>query len=323
LILLLSVSVPGIAQRHDPDSGKQEDKQGNLREVIWRDPGDVAALDLVHGMGGKDHAPVPGDTYTFIKEDQTGNSPKFDVEDVRGVRWKVKLGPEAHSETAATRLLWAAGYFVDEDYYLPEIKVAGLPTLRRGEAFISSNGIVHSVRLERRLLDAKKASNWGWFDNSFLGTRELNALRVMMALLNNWDLTEGNNSIDEVNGERRYLVSDVGATFGSTGNHFTHSKSALRDYVGSKFIETVNGDSVDFVMHSRPFFLMIFDIPRYRARTEMERITKHVPRAHAKWLGEQLSRLSAGKSATPSEPPVTHPKKSTAMKRPSRSESRI
>ena len=43
-------------------------------------------------------------------------SPKFDVEDDQHVQWRVKLGEEPQSETAATRLLWAAGYFVDEDY---------------------------------------------------------------------------------------------------------------------------------------------------------------------------------------------------------------
>ena len=45
--------------------------------------------------------------------------------DEQGVLWKVKLGQEPQSETAATRLLWAAGYFVDEDYYMAEFRVMG------------------------------------------------------------------------------------------------------------------------------------------------------------------------------------------------------
>ena len=46
-----------------------------------------------------------------------------------------------------------------------------------------------------------------------------------MSFLNNWDLKEVNNSIYEVGGERRYVVSDMGATLGNTGNLLTRSKS--------------------------------------------------------------------------------------------------
>ena len=98
--------------------------------VIWQDRGDASALDLVGGPGGKDHE--PGNTFTFIEESAGGTSPKFEVLDEHGIKWKVKLGEEAKSETAATRLLWAAGYLVDEVYYRPTIRVLGLPRLARG-----------------------------------------------------------------------------------------------------------------------------------------------------------------------------------------------
>ena len=52
------------------------------------------------------------------------------MKDERGTKWKVKLGEEAKTETAAARLLWAAGYLVDEDYYRPSIRVAGMPRSR-------------------------------------------------------------------------------------------------------------------------------------------------------------------------------------------------
>ena len=103
--------------------------------MIWHDRGDAAALDLVGGSGGKAHE--PGSSLRFIEESESGTSPKFEVEDEHGVRWKVKLGEEAKSETAATRLLWAAGYVVDEDYYRPGIRVVGLPRLARGQEFVT------------------------------------------------------------------------------------------------------------------------------------------------------------------------------------------
>ena len=260
--------------------------------VIWRDPGKMSSLNLLDGAGGKGHAPQANGRYTFVKEDSEGTNPKFEVTDAQGVTWKVKLGPEAQAETAATRLLWAAGYFVDEDYYLAQLTVKGLPTLRRGEEFVSSGGTVHGARLERKLPAVKKFGTWGWFDNPFLHRRELNGLRIMMSLLNNWDLSPINNTIEQVDGERRYVVTDVGATFGNTGNSLTRSKSDVGDYQDSKFIEKVTPHFIDFVLHSRPFVLSAIDVPNYRARTRMEQVTKHIPRADAKWLGRRLAMLS-------------------------------
>jgi hypothetical protein len=56
---------------------------------------------------------------------------------------------------------------------------------------------------------------------------------VMMSLINNWDLSPSNNSIYKINDERRYVVSDLGASFGSTGNNFSRSKSSPKDYASS------------------------------------------------------------------------------------------
>lgn len=162
----------------------------NLRTVIWRDPGRMASLNLIYGAGGKAHAPDPKGVFTFLTEDTDATSPKFEIADRHGVQWKVKRGQEPQSETAAARLLWAAGYFVDEDYYLPELTVIGMPTLQRGSEFVSAGGLVRGARLERKLRDVKKLGTWDWFDNPFTDTRELNGLRIMMALLNNWDLKE-------------------------------------------------------------------------------------------------------------------------------------
>jgi hypothetical protein len=282
LILILSSAPVATAYRR-PSAA--------LPEVLWRHR-DVGSLNLIDGAGGKAHAPDPHGHYRFIRERLEGTSPKFDVEDADGVRWKVKLGPEPQAETAATRLVWAAGYFTDEDYYLPAITVTGLPVLHRGQSFAAADGTVRGVLLERRLTGVKKVGNWDWFQNPFLGQRELNGLRVMMALLNNWDLKVVNNAIYEAEHERRYLVSDLGASFGKTGNNLTRSKSVLDDYVRSRFVDAATPDFVDLVMHDRPFVLTIFDVGYYRERVRMEQITRHIPRADARWIGQTLSELS-------------------------------
>jgi hypothetical protein len=273
MLMLLMISTSSTAQKKDKN--KENANPANLPELIWRDPGDVASLNLLYGAGGKEHAPYEDAKYTFVKEDTNGTSPKFDIKDEQGVQWKVKLGHEPESETSATRLLWAAGYFVDEDYYVPEIKVTGMPKLKRGGNFVSSDGTVRRARLERKLPEVKKLGNWGWFDNPFVDKQELNGLRVMMSFLNNWDLKDINNTIYEVNGERRYLISDAGTAFGNTGGVMSRSKSDPKDYAKSKFVEKAQPDFVDFVQNGK-----------------MKEVTRHIPRADVKWLAERLSQLS-------------------------------
>jgi hypothetical protein len=284
---------PMLAAQDAPDPvSKAIEARTPVPVVIWHETVDVPQLNLIYGAGGKEDAPKPGAKYKFRKEDENGTSPKFDVEDDAGVHWRVKLGPEPRAETAATRLLFAAGYFVDEDYYIEELPVDGLPKLHRGgESFVTDGGVVHGARLERRTKEVKKLGTWEWSKNPFVDSREFNGLRVMMALVNNWDLKTVNNSIYQMEDQTVYAVTDVGATFGKTGNTASRSKSNLKDFEKSKFIEKVKPDYVDFVLHSKPIFITAVDIPNYHERSSMEAITKHIPRADAKWLGQRLSQL--------------------------------
>jgi hypothetical protein len=294
MLMFLALSLSATAQKKDKDTDKEQakEKAANLPAVIWRDPGDVASLNSLYGAGGKEHAPDPNGQFTFIKEDMNGTSPKFDIKDDEGVEWKVKLGQEPQSETAASRLMWAAGYFVDEDYYLEQFKVTDMPKLHRGSQFVTADGTAHAARLKRKVKGIKKLGTWSWFQNPFLDKQEFNGLRVMMALLNNWDLKEVNNAIEAAEGERRYMVTDLGASFGKTGGPAARSKSVLKDYQSSKFIEKATPEFVDLVMNSRPSLLSAINVPNYAVRSRMEAITKHIPRADTKWLGQRLSQLS-------------------------------
>ncbi|HEU4391973.1 MAG TPA: hypothetical protein VFV34_29575 [Blastocatellia bacterium] len=256
--------------------------------ALWKRPDDIQTRNLFYGPGGE--AGQPKGPFNFIEEDHGGTSPKFVVKDSRGVRWKVKLGPEAIPDTAATRLLWAVGYYVDVNYYLPQVQVSGLPKLSRGQKYVSPDGTVRGARLERTL---KKSEDWSWFDNPFVGTREFNGLRVMMAFMNKWDLKQQNNAVyDQRDQEQHYFVSDLGDTFGKTGSILSRSKGNVRDFVKSKFIDHVSGSNVDLVMHSRPPILCVFNVPYYVERTRMEKVSEHIPRADARWIGQWLARLS-------------------------------
>ena len=121
----------------------------------------------------------------------------------------------------------------------------------------------------------------------------MNGLRIMMALINNWDLKEINNDVySEKDGGVRYVVSDLGASFGVTGNNLTRSKSDPGDYTGSKFVQSVTKDHVDFYLSSRPFVLSVVNAPNYVTRTHMQDVAKDIPIADARWLGHLLQPLT-------------------------------
>jgi hypothetical protein len=289
--LLIAAAISAPTDLSPVQALKAAEENRDQAPLLWTDRGDIRSLDMIGGAGGKDHQPTG--KFTFDKEDMAGSSPKFILRDEEGVRWKVKLGQEVKSETAATRLVWAAGYFTDEDYYLPELHIENMPKLKRGSEFVSADGTVRGLRMERYLKGVKKDGNWSWFKNPFIGTKEFNGLRIMMAIINNWDLKEVNNDIYQVKGESpRYVVADLGATFGETGNTITRSKSNPEDYSKSEFIQKVTNDRVDFHLSSRPFFLTAIDVPNYNKRTRMQEVVKNIPVADAKWLGKLLEPLS-------------------------------
>jgi hypothetical protein len=254
---------------------------------FWRAPNDIRTRDLFYGAGGKSHS--PGKTLTFLREDSGGSNPKFDVRDENGTKWKVKLGEEAQPETVASRLVWAVGYYVDEDYFLSEAHIGNLPAhLRRGANLVHSGGIIRNLRLERAEKARTKEGSWPWRNGPAYGTRELNGLRVMMALINNWDLKDENNtSFQKGDGGSIYEVSDLGATFGTNGVQLIkkNAKGNIQSFERSKFITKVTPEYVDFATPSLPSLPYIFNPFQYGRRARLRWIGRHVDRADAKWIG--------------------------------------
>ena len=260
--------------------------------VLWRDPADIASRNLFYGPGGKAHE--PHGPFTFDQEDMSGTNPKFDVVDLDGVKWRVKLGPEARPETVASRLVWGVGYFANEDYFMPVLHVEKMQRLRRGRNLVSRDGTVHDVRLKRHMKDEKKLGFWSWSKGPFTGTQEWFGLRVLMAVMNNWDLKDINNSVYLTRGdppEERYLVSDLGASFGPTGlNGMTKGNPTA--YCESKLIKTVSSEYVDFNIPSAPAVGYYLDFPEMATRLSLLWLGRHIPRTNARWMGHQLARLS-------------------------------
>ena len=237
--------------------------------VLWTAPVNIRSRDLYLGPGGSAMKPDLR-RITFLEEDKGGYSgTKYRIRDGAGREWVAKIGKEAQSEIAAVRLLWAAGYETEINYLVPRLTIPG-------------KGMFEEVRLEARPDREKRLDEWKWEQNPFAGTRQFQGLKVMMLLLENWDIKDSNNEIIQVKGANRlrYVVSDLGATFGKTGGlpilwTITRSRNNPEDYEKAKFVEGVEGNLVKF---------------RYSGKKKG--IFEDITVGQARWLGNLLSRLS-------------------------------
>ena len=275
--------------RHDEAAGQpgRGDKKGDEKQtpqgtpVLWQEQRDAASLDLLLGPGGEGMRPDLSRVVWEGTEDDGGYSVKWRVRDGSGRKWVVKVGNEAQPETAASRLVWAAGYPVEVNYLAPCVRVADAPRPRKEVERCGGDGYANA-RFEARPENYKRLGEWAWNRNPFSGTKEFAGLVVLMGLVNNWDLKDSNNKIIYVPGEGgggsgqlRYVVSDLGATFGQTGNFITHSRNEPEKYVRTGFVERVEGGRVVFDYGGKNGGL--FDA---------------VTVEQAKWVGDVLGRLS-------------------------------
>ena len=101
--------------------------------------------------------------------------------------------------------------------------------------------------------------SWAWNDNPFVGTRELNGLKIVMMLLSNWDnkdvrdVARGSNTaifehrMDRDAREARYLIIDWGAALGTWGSHvLSRGRWDCAAYAAQndQFVLGVEGDNV-------------------------------------------------------------------------------
>lgn len=264
--------------------------------VLWEDPGDIAAKDMVHGVGGEKGMPVL--PLTFEAEVKHDSNPKFDIRDAKDRKYRVKLGAEARPEIAASRFLWAVGYFADEDYVLPKAPIEKFAS-KRGGRFREGDTLINA-RFARKPGGQKRLAAWEWKHNPFVNTREFNGLRVMMAVVNSWDLKDENNAVytDKKNNRQVFLVSDVGASFGTNAVRAKNEngKGNAQKFQESKFILRTTSETVDFATPASATKLLAESggtlAPLYFRRQRYLWIGKDIPRADARWVGELLGKLT-------------------------------
>ena len=125
---------------------------------------------------------------------------------------------------AAARLTWALGYFAEESYYVPRERLS-VRKLGRAAKAIGSDGRFQVARFEKRPAEiVRTGDSWSFDRNPFVGTQELSGLMILMTMINSWDLGGTRNmTVQKAPGENgaaelKYLVSDLGATFGRMDN---------------------------------------------------------------------------------------------------------
>jgi hypothetical protein len=232
------------------------------KTVLWQNPGRVERLDFRWGPGGRAGAPVP--PFRFIEEDTSGSNAKVKVRDARGRVWKVKWDPggEANAEVIATRIAWAAGYFVEPNYFVAHGRIIGAHGLDRAAKFVGSDGSFRDARFELKyptVAERKDDESWTWESNPFVGTHELNGLKVVMMLVSDFDNKDardsgrGSNTAvhfvrTEDGVEARYLVTDWGGSMGKWGNFFTREKWDCDGFVrqSEKFVRIKDDGQIEW-----------------------------------------------------------------------------
>ena len=271
-----------------------EPELASTRALIWRDPGPAARLDLSAGPGGVDGAPA--EPFTFIEEHTSGSQPCVGVRDARGHVWRVKWGSEVNTEAFCTRLAWAAGYFVETTYFVREGHIDGADagSLQRAKDCIDAHCRFENARFELDEKDVVKhfdAHSWAWNDNPFVGSRELNGLKILMMLLSNWDNKDvrdvargSNTAIFEYRTakggrEARYLIIDWGAALGAWGgNVIQRGRWNPEAFAGQndQLITAVDGENVSW---------------GYAGQRTADAV-EHITTADVKWIHQYLSAIS-------------------------------
>lgn len=262
------------------------------RGWLWRDPGNVAALDFGGTAGAPVHLPKP--PFTFLREDPSGTQPKLFARDSAGAMWNVKFGYEARPESFCWRLVRACGYFAEPNFFVASGKFEGYKPIRRSTPSLQADGRFTDARFQFRDPNLKFLGdrNWYWDRPPFGGTRELSGLKVLIMLLANWDNKDArvggsgsgpNTAVFELRRpagpEFIYAFTDWGAGLGSIlGGYSSRSNWRCAEYStqSAGFVQRVETKQVVFQYDGAIN-------PGFRTG---------IPPAHVVWLMRYLGRIT-------------------------------
>jgi hypothetical protein len=237
---------------------------------LWIDP--EVNRDLFHGAGGARLAPNPKALFRVTQVKIGGFSAGYNVVDDQNRRWSAKFPPEASPEVTVARILWGLGYHQPPVYFLPEWQARGadLPNPQYPARFREFDPDFHGMAYK---------GNWSFYDNPFLGTRELNGLLVVQAMLGNSDVKDSNNGLFELKTPAEsatlwYVVVDTGHSFARSTN-----------------TEPVGGDVA--VFEKRRFIVSSANgTVALNIQGKHRGLFDRIPAEHVVWVCERLNRLT-------------------------------
>ena len=155
--------------------------------VLWKQQADIASLDMYQGPGGVKHEPQPP-FYICARGKEWGPIPSSTLPMQVETSGASSLGMSRGRRSWLLACFGPWGITPTYDYLLPTATVTGIKMSRGAD--LVKGGTVQDARFSRQPGGEKKIGIWKWKTNPFYGKREFNGLRVMMAVMNNWDLKD-------------------------------------------------------------------------------------------------------------------------------------
>ena len=261
------------------------------RHRIWHDLHTEEANDLRYGPGGAEYVPDP--PFEFVEELMTGSHPSVSVRDRQNRLWRLKWGAEAKPEAFCVRFAAACGYFAEVTHYVASGRIDGVTTLTRARTMIGEDGHFEDARFEledrsvRMLFDEH---SWAWNDNPFVGTRQLDGLKIVVMLLSNWDskdrrdVSRGSNtaifehSVSRFATEARYLITDWGGAMGKWG---------------TTVVSRGRWDAEGFEAQTPSFVAGIHDrVVDFGYQGQRSEIGRGIPVPHVRWFYRKARRIT-------------------------------
>lgn len=262
----MTVGCGGQAVKRAPQGSLGTDQLAQL----WIEPD--RSRDLFYGVGGSRLAPDPEAKYRVIEIKRGGYSRGYTLLGPGEREWSAKFPPEAGTEIIASRLLWGVGYHQPPIYLLSgwTAERATSPNPQLPARFREKDPDLHG-------LNAGDA--WSYYENPFVGTRQMNGLLVLQAMLGNSDLKDEQNVIYKLDrrhegAERWYVARDLGHTFGRTGV-IDAPRGDIKVFEATPFIRGVENGRVQL---------------EYRGRHRV--LFDDIRPADVHWICAQLERLT-------------------------------